>query len=146
MTHGKPCVTRHAKANACVTHGKPCVHMYGTWNGYKWDGDQFVEGGRNKKEMKEKGKGKEEKKKKKEKIERRIRKGERQREKRKSVFRWSELVGPRSKVYILDKGYALRGRDSFYFGLFSTIRAVGLCLCSKGLFGRISKYGNAALF
>ena len=54
VTHSKPCVTRHAKANACVTHGKPCVHMHGTWNGYKWDGDQFVEEGSNKKERKEK--------------------------------------------------------------------------------------------
>ena len=45
-----------------MTHGKPCVHMHGTWNGYKWDGDQFVEGERNKKERKEKGKGKEGKK------------------------------------------------------------------------------------
>ena len=53
VTNGKPCVTRHAKANACVTHGKPCVHMHGTWNGYKWDGDQFVERS-NKKERKEK--------------------------------------------------------------------------------------------
>ena len=36
-----------------------CVHMHGTWNDYKWDGDQFVEGERNKKERKEKGKGNE---------------------------------------------------------------------------------------
>ena len=70
----------------------------------------------------------------------------RKREKRKSTFIQSELVGPISKVCIFDKGYAPRGRVSFYFGLFSTIRAVGLCLCPKGLFGRISKYGNAALF
>ena len=28
-----------------------------------------------------------------------------------------------------------RGRDSSYFGLFSTLRVVWLCLCPKGLFG-----------
>ena len=67
-------------------------------------------------------------------------------EKRKFVFRWSELFGPRSKVRIFDKGYTPKGRDSSYFGLFSTIRVVGLCLCPKGLFGRILKYENAALF
>ena len=65
---------------------------------------------------------------------------------RKSVFRWSKLAGTRSKVCIFDEGYTLRGRDSSYFGLFSTIRVVGLCLCPKGLFGQISKYGNVALF
>ena len=32
-----------------------------------------------------------------------------------------------------------RGRDSSYFGLFSTLRVVWLCFCPKGLFGRISK-------
>ena len=64
----------------------------------------------------------------------------------KSVFRRSELVVPRSKVCIFNEGYASRGRDSSYFGLFSTIRSVGFCLCPKGLFGRISNYGNAALF
>ena len=39
-----------------------------------------------------------------------------------------------------------RGRDSSYFGSFSIIRVVGLCLCPKDLFGRISKYRNAVLF
>ena len=43
---------------------------------------------------------------------------------RKSAFRRLELVGSRSKVHILDEGYTLRGRDSSYFGLFSTIRAM----------------------
>ena len=62
------------------------------------------------------------------------RKGERKREKRKSTFRRSELVGPRSKVCIFDEGYSPRGKDSSYFGLFSTIR------------GYFLKYGNAALF
>ena len=47
---------------------------------------------------------------------------------------------------VKSKGYTPKGRDSSYFGLFSTIRVLGLCLCPKGLFGRISKYGNAALF
>ena len=72
--------------------------------------------------------------------------GERKRKKSKSMFRWSELVGLRSKVRIFDKGYTLRGKDYSYFGLFSTIRAAELCLCPKGQFGRISKYGNATLF
>ena len=62
------------------------------------------------------------------------------------MFRLSELVAPRTKVCIFEKGYAPRVRDSSYFGLFSTIRAMGLCLFLKGLFGRTSKYGNAALF
>ena len=73
-------------------------------------------------------------------------KKEKKRGKRKSAFRRSELVGQRSKVCIFDEGYTSRGRDSSYFGLFSTIRVVGLCLYPKGLFGRISKYRNAALF
>ena len=65
------------------------------------------------------------------KTERRRRKGERKREKRKSAFRRSELVGPRSKVYIFDEGYAPRDRDSSYFGLFPTLRVVWLCFCPK---------------
>ena len=64
----------------------------------------------------------------------------------KSAFRQSELVGPKSKVHIFNEGYTPRGRDSSYFGLFSTIRIVGLCVFPKGLFARISKYGNATLF
>ena len=80
------------------------------------------------------------------KRERKRRKGERKRGKRKSVFRGPKLIGLRSKVCIFDEGYTPRGRDSSYFGLFSTIRVVGLCLCPKGLFSRISKYGNATLF
>ena len=44
----------------------------------KWDGDQFVEGKRNKKERREKGKGKEGKEEKKEERERRRRKGEKE--------------------------------------------------------------------
>ena len=67
-------------------------------------------------------------------------------EKRKSTFRRSELFRPRSKVLKFDEGYTSRGRDSSYFGLFSTIRVVGLCLCLKGLFSQILKYGNAVLF
>ena len=35
------------------------------------------------------------------------------------VFRWSEFVGLRVKVCLLDEGYAQRGRDSSSFGLFS---------------------------
>ena len=43
------CDTWPAKENTCV-------HMHGTWDGYKWDGDQFVEEDSNKKERKEKKK------------------------------------------------------------------------------------------
>ena len=56
MTHGKPCVTRHAKANACV-------HMHANGHAYKWD--VFVEGGgeqemkREREEMREKEERKE---------------------------------------------------------------------------------------
>ena len=130
MTRGKPCV----KILACRTHSKPCVTMHASWRMYKWE---FIEEGRSKNKEKEKGKGKKEREKEK--------KG-REREKRKSAFRWSELVEPRCKGYIFDEAYAPRGRDSSYFGLVSTLRVVWLCLCPKGLFGRISKYGNAALF
>ena len=56
MTHGKPCVIRHAKANACVTHGKPCVHMHANGHVYKMGGDQFVEEGRSRKERRRKKK------------------------------------------------------------------------------------------
>ena len=35
-----------------------------------------------------------------------------------SAFRRSELFGQRSKVHIFDEGYAPRGRDSSYIGLF----------------------------
>ena len=77
----------------------------------------FVEGGKDRKERRrKKGKGKKGKKEKKKKRMRR--KGERKREKMKLVFRRSELVGPRSKGCIFNKGYAPRGRDSSYFGLF----------------------------
>ena len=100
-------------------------------------GDQFIEEGRSKKEKKRKKK-RERKESKKER--------ERKRGKRKYAFRQSELVGPKSKVHIFDEGFTPRGRDSSYFGLFSTIRIVGLCLCPKSLFGRISNYGNATLF
>ena len=54
------------------------------------------------------------------------RKGERKRERKKNrlffllspAFRWSELVRPRSKVNLLDEGYASRGRDSSYLVYF----------------------------
>ena len=124
-----------------MTHGKPCVHMHGTWNVYKM-GWRSVHRG----EEEQKGKGKEGKEEMKEKRERRRRKGERKMEKWKSAFRRSKLVGLRSKVRTFDEDYTPRGRDSSYFGLFATIRIVGLCLCLKGLFSRISKYENATLF
>ena len=34
------------------------------------------------------------------------------------AFRRSEFFGPKVKVRLLDEGYAPRGRDSFYVGLF----------------------------
>ena len=98
-------------------------------------------GGKKKKRKEGKRKGKERKER--EEKKRRI-KGERKMEKRKSAFQRSELVRPRGKVCIFDEG-ASRGKDSSYFGLFSTITVVGLCLFPKGLFDRISKYGNATL-
>ena len=36
------------------------------------------------------------------------------------------LVGPRRKVRIFNGDYAPRGKDSSYFGLFSTIKVVGV--------------------
>ena len=89
---------------------------------YKWE---FVEGGENRKgKEKEKGKGgkgkREEKKRESEKKGR-----EKEGEKEIGVFflslpafRRLELIGPRSKVGKFDEGYAPRGRDSSYFGLF----------------------------
>ena len=93
MTHGKPCVIKHAKANSCVTHGKPWVHMRTNGHIYKMGGDQFIEEGRSRKEKKRKKK-----------MERKESKKERERKrgKRKSAFRQSELVEPKSKVHIFD--------------------------------------------
>ena len=58
----------------------------------------------------------------------------------------SEFVGPRSKVHLRNEGYAPRGRDSSYFGLFSTLRVVWLCFFPKGLFGQILELGNVVHF
>ena len=148
MTHGKPYVTRHAKKNACRTHG-----LHGNGEVYKSGGksvhrvgeEQKGNEGKKRKKKKKKRK-KKEKKEKRKKKERKRRKRAKKSGKKKSAFRRSKLIGPRIKVYIFDEGYTPRGRNSFYFGLFSTIRVVGLCLCPKRLFGRISKYGNATLF
>ena len=106
----------------------------------KWEGNQFVEEESYKKERKEKKKEKKKKKVKEKKGRERRGKGNQ------SSVRRSKLIRPRSKVRIFDEGYTPRGRDFSYFGLFSIIRAVGLCLCPKGLFCQISKYGNVALF
>ena len=86
--------------------------MNASWRMYK---GEFVEEGRSKKEKEEKRKGKERKEREERKREGMKRNGERKWEKRKLAFRWSELVGPRC---IFDEGYASRGRDSSYFGLF----------------------------
>ena len=45
-----------------------------------------------------------------------------------------------------DEGYAPRGKDSSYFGLFSTLRSMWCCFFPKGLFGQILECGNATLF
>ena len=89
--------------------------MHACGNGYKWE-VILVSRGRNKKE----GRRKKERERKERKKEReKEKKGrEREREKRKSMFRWPELVGLRSKVCIFDEGYASKGRDYSYFGLF----------------------------
>ena len=129
-----------------VTHGKPCVHMHGTWNVYKIGWRSVCGRGEEQKgkERKRKGKGRKGREERKERE--KEKKGREKEGKRKSVFRWSKLTEPESKVRIFDEDYAPIGRDSSYFGLFSTIRAVGLCFFPKGLFGQISKYGNATLF
>ena len=44
-----------------------------------------------------------------------------------SAFRRSELIRPRSKVHLRDEGYTPRCKDSSYFGLFSTLRAMWWC-------------------
>ena len=90
-------------------------------------GDVFVEGGENiKGKEKEKGKGEKGKKEKKRKERKRERKG-REKEGEEEIdvfflgspaFRQLKLIGPRSKVRIFNEGYAPRGRDSSYFGLF----------------------------
>ena len=81
---------------------------------YKWE---FVEEGRSKNGEEEKRKGEERKEREERKRKRMRRKGERKREKRKSAFRRSELIEPRSKGCIFDEGYAQRGKNSSYFGL-----------------------------
>ena len=78
MTHGKPCVIRHAKANAC-RHGKPCVHMHVNGEVYKRGGKSVHRGG-------EEQKGKEGKKKEKKKGERE----EKERERREKGNRRSD--------------------------------------------------------
>ena len=107
-THDKSCVKMHA----CRTHGKLCVNMHASGNVYKWE-VILVRRGRDEHKGKRKMRERKERKK-----EGKRRKGERKREKMKLVFRRSEFVGLRSKVCIFDEGYAPRGRDSFYFGLF----------------------------
>ena len=86
-------------------HGNPCVHMHVNEEVFKRGGKLVRRGGKQQKGNE--GKKREEKKK-----ERKRRKGERKRGKKKSAFRRSELVGPRSKVYIFDEGYTPRGRGS----------------------------------
>ena len=67
-------------------------------------------GGHNRFVEREKGREREEREERKEREGEK--KGERKMEKRKSMFRWSEIVGSRSKVCIFDEGYAPRGRNS----------------------------------
>ena len=88
--------------------------MDASGNVYKWQVIPVHRGKEERKRKKEKGKGEKGKKER----EREEDEWEREREKRKLAFWRSELVGLRSKVYIFDKGYAPRGRDSHYFCLF----------------------------
>ena len=127
-----------ARANVCVTHGLPCVYMHANGHAYKMGG-QFIEEGRSTKERRRKKK-REGKKRKKERE-----KEEKGREKGRKRNLCSNSRNS-SDQEVKFKGYTSRSRDSSYFGSFSTIRDVGLCLCHKGLFGRILKYGNAANF
>ena len=117
------------ETSACRTHGKPCIKMHA--NGELCINGRCVR--RRREEQKRKGegkrKGRERKEREEKKRERGRRKRERKKEKRKStcsslappVFRRSELVGQRSKVHIFDEGYAPRGRDSSYIGLFISL-------------------------
>ena len=73
VTHGKPCVTRHAKENACRTHGKPCVHMHA-------NGEVYKRGGKSVRREGEEQKGKEGKKREKKKKKERGVKGNRRSE------------------------------------------------------------------
>ena len=126
-----------ARPNACVTHGKPCDHMQANGHAYKMGG-KCVEKGRRRKERRRKKK-----------RERKERKKGREKEKKKKRWRKGNLHSDSRNSLdqeVKSKGYTPRGKDSSYFGLFSTLRVVWLCLCPKGLFGRISKYGNAAIF
>ena len=131
-------MARHAKANACVTHSKPCVHMHANEHAYKMGG-QFVEGGRSIKERRRKKKRKRKERKKERENEK---KGRERGRKGNMCSNGRNLLDQEAKF----EGYTPRGRDSSYFGLFFTIRVVGLCLFPKGLFGKILKYGNATLF
>ena len=88
VTHGKPCVIRYAKANACVW-------MHANGHAYKMGG-QFIEEGRSRKERRRKKKR--ERKETKKEREKEKKNEEKEGEKRKFAFRRSELVGPRSKV------------------------------------------------
>ena len=108
------------ETSACKTHGKSCVKMHA-------NGESCINGRcvlRRREKHKRKGEG-EKKKEKKIKEREREKKGREEGVKEISVFflilsafQWSKLVGPRSKVCIFDEGYAPRGRDSSYFGLF----------------------------
>ena len=96
----------------------------------------FVEGGHSKKEKegKKKGRGKERKERGKEERER---EGEERERERRRKGKWcfdSQNFRLRSKVRIFDEGYAPRGRDSSYLGLFLSFEllfwsAFGTTLC-----------------
>ena len=107
-------VSKYLHVGHMASHVSPCMKV---GRSMKRGGDSLVEEGRSIKEMRRKKK-KERKERKKER-EREGEERERERERKGSpAFRRSELVGPRSKVCIFDEGYAARGRDSSYFGLF----------------------------
>ena len=93
-----------------MTHGKPCVNMHASGNVYKREVIPVCRG-REEHKGKEKEKGKRKK-------EREI-EGKKKNEKKEKEKEREKKVGvPRIKVCIFYEGYALRGRDSFYFGFF----------------------------
>ena len=121
-------------------------------------GDVFVGGKNRKGKEKEKGKGEIGKKEKKRKERERERKG-REKEGEKEIgvfflsspaFRQLELVGPRSKVRIFDEGYAPRGQDFSYFGLFLSFGLLfwadfGIVLCHVYGMGRVCSWFKGLL-
>ena len=62
------------------------------------------------------------------------------------AFRQSELIGPRSKVSLLDEGYTSRSRNSSYFGYFYPKGYLALFSTIWGCLAGFLAYDKAALF